>query len=145
MRLLSPRKAGSAWSRVNKDRVARLIASKQMAPAGLAVIARAKEDGSWTRLDAVETLHVPDDLAAAFKKAPRAAATFDAFPRSSKRLILEWIAQAKKPQTRSARVAETVAAALRGKRANHYRQPKIASRSTPRSASQTKRARGTSR
>ncbi len=124
MHRLSPRKAGSAWSKVNKARVERLIAEGLMAPAGLAAVARAKADGSWSKLDAVEALTVPADLAFALESIPPARASFDAFPRSSKRLILEWIGAAKRPATRAARIARTARLAAIGQRANHYRQPK---------------------
>ena len=123
MRLLAPRKPGSGWSRVNKDRVARLIADGLMTDAGLKVIERAKADGSWAKLDKVETLAVPDDLAVALAAHPPAATHFGAFPKSSKRLILEWIEGAKRPETRAARVQETARLAADNIRANHYRQP----------------------
>ncbi|MCB0811504.1 MAG: hypothetical protein KDB96_19675, partial [Flavobacteriales bacterium] len=57
-----PRKPGSAWSKVNKERIERLVASGRMTKAGLAKIEAAKKDGSWTALDAVEALVVPTDL-----------------------------------------------------------------------------------
>jgi uncharacterized protein YdeI (YjbR/CyaY-like superfamily) len=124
MRLLSPRKPGSAWSKVNKRHVERLIAAGAMTSTGLGVVERAKADGSWNKLDAVEALEEPQDLADALDARPSARAHFDTFPRSSKRLILEWIGQAKRPETRAARVTETASLAALGKRANHYRQPK---------------------
>jgi uncharacterized protein YdeI (YjbR/CyaY-like superfamily) len=121
MRLVSPRKPGSAWSRLNKDRVRALVASGKMAAPGLAVIEAAKADGSWTRLDSVEALDIPDDLAAAFERYANAAANFDAFPRSSKRLILEWIVTAKRTETRSKRIGKTARLAARNQRAHHHR------------------------
>jgi uncharacterized protein YdeI (YjbR/CyaY-like superfamily) len=60
---MSPRKARSGWSKLNKERVARLAASERLAPPGLAKIAAAKKDGSWTLLDDVEALVIPPDLA----------------------------------------------------------------------------------
>jgi uncharacterized protein YdeI (YjbR/CyaY-like superfamily) len=121
MLLLAPRKPGSAWSKPNKERVARLVASGAMTPAGLAKVEAAKAGGTWTKLDAVEALTVPKDLAAAFRKHAGSAARFDAFPRSAKRGILEWIEQAKKPETRARRVAETAALAARNERANQWK------------------------
>jgi uncharacterized protein YdeI (YjbR/CyaY-like superfamily) len=121
---LSPRKAGSAWSKVNKDRVDRLIASGAMTDAGLTVIDRAKADGSWSKLDAVDALIEPDDLTAALDANPTAREHWDAFPRSAKRGILEWIVQAKSPETRSKRVAETARLAAQNLRANQWRQPR---------------------
>jgi uncharacterized protein YdeI (YjbR/CyaY-like superfamily) len=52
----APRKRGSPWARSNKERVERLIDSGLMTAAGLAVVERAKADGSWTVLDSAERL-----------------------------------------------------------------------------------------
>jgi uncharacterized protein YdeI (YjbR/CyaY-like superfamily) len=117
--LLSPRKRGSSWSRINKELVAALAAAGRMAPAGLARVEQAKADGSWTALDAVETLEKPPDLAKALASHPAADRFFDAFSRSSRRGILEWIANARRPETRAARIAETVRLAARNIKANH--------------------------
>jgi uncharacterized protein YdeI (YjbR/CyaY-like superfamily) len=122
MLLLSPRKPGSAWSAINKARAERMIAAGLMQPAGLAVIDRAKADGSWTRLDQVEALETPEDLTTAFALHPEAGANFAAFPRSVKRGILEWILQAKRPETRAARIAETALLASENRRANQWRK-----------------------
>jgi uncharacterized protein YdeI (YjbR/CyaY-like superfamily) len=122
----APRKAGSGWSAPNKARVAKMIEAGLMAPAGLAKIEAAKADGSWAALDAVEALQVPPDLAQALKKLPKAAANFEAFPRSAKRGILEWISNAKRAETRAARVAETASLAARNERANQWTGPKKA-------------------
>jgi uncharacterized protein YdeI (YjbR/CyaY-like superfamily) len=115
----TPRKPTSGWARTNKARVERLIAAGLMAPAGLATIERAKANGSWSMLDDVENLVEPDDLVAALAANPPAADHWKAFPPSSRRMILWWIGQAKRPETRSARIAETAARAARNERANH--------------------------
>ncbi len=115
---LSPRNAGSGWSRSNKVRIERLEADGRMTDSGRALIDQAKVDGSWTLLDAVEDLLVPDDLAAAFAAYPGSRERFEAFPRSARRALLEWIVQAKRPETRARRVTETAAGAARGERAN---------------------------
>ena len=46
----APRSPDSAWSRVNKERVERLLAAGMMLPAGIAVVDAAKASGAWTRL-----------------------------------------------------------------------------------------------
>lgn len=122
MRRLAPRRPKSAWSAVNKARVERLVAAGLMTKAGLAAVERAKADGSWGALDAVERLEVPDDLARALASFPKARENFDAFPRSSKRLILEWVNAAKRPETRQKRVSETARLAAKNERANHWRR-----------------------
>ena len=111
------RKPRSGWARTNKQRVEKLLAAGLMAPAGLAASEVAKANGSWTLLDDVEDLVVPDDLRAAFETSPPAAEHWDAFPRSARRGMLEWIVQARRPETRAARIAETAASAARNERA----------------------------
>lgn len=119
---VSPRRPRSAWSKANKARVARLVKAGRMTSAGLAKIDAAKRDGSWTALDAVEALEMPEDLTRALRSNAKARAHFEAFPPGSRKIILTWIAAAKRPATRAARVAETVRLAAENRRANHYRQ-----------------------
>jgi uncharacterized protein YdeI (YjbR/CyaY-like superfamily) len=118
--LCTPRKPGSGWSKINKDRLERLLAVGLVAPAGLAAIERARRDGSWTRLDEVDLMTVPADLAGALDALPPARAHFDAFPKSARRGILEWIGSAKTPATRAKRVAETARLAQDNVRANQW-------------------------
>jgi uncharacterized protein YdeI (YjbR/CyaY-like superfamily) len=122
MLLLAPRKPKSAWSKLNKQRVEKLIAAGLMQPAGLKLVEAAKQNGLWDKLNEVEDLKLPDDLAKALTKSKTAAKHFEAFPRSVKRGILEWILQAKKPETRAARISETVEKAKDNIRANQWRQ-----------------------
>jgi uncharacterized protein YdeI (YjbR/CyaY-like superfamily) len=89
-------------------------------------VALAKENGTWSMLDAVEDLVVPDDLARALAARPGARQKWEAFPRSVKRGILEWLVQAKRPETRDKRVVETATLAARGERPNQWR-PKVSS------------------
>jgi uncharacterized protein YdeI (YjbR/CyaY-like superfamily) len=119
--LCTPRKPGSGWSKVNKERLERLLASGLVAPAGLAAIERAQRDGSWTLLDEVDLLTVAADLARALEALPPARSNFDAFPKSARRGILEWIASARTPATRSKRVDETARLAQEDIRANQWR------------------------
>ena len=113
----SPRRAGSGWAATNKARIERLIAAGRMQPAGLAVIERARADGSWTLLDPVERLEVPDDLAVALAAHPPAGTNFAAFPPSARKQLLAWVVTAKRPDTRARRVAEVAEAAARNERA----------------------------
>lgn len=113
----------SNWSKVNKAKVERMLRENKMAPAGLASIELAKKTGTWTALDQVEELELPADLDAALKKNKKADTYFAAFPRSVKRGILEWIMNAKRPETRLKRIEETVMLAEKNVRANQY-QPK---------------------
>jgi uncharacterized protein YdeI (YjbR/CyaY-like superfamily) len=118
---MSPRKRGSGWARTNKARIERLLADGMMAPAGLALIEEAKRDGSWTLLDDVENLVVPDDLAAALDALPGARERWDALPRSVRRGALEQLVQAKRPETRAKRVAEFAQITAEGERPGQWR------------------------
>lgn len=104
--LYTPRKAGSGWSRSNKDRVKALVAQGRMSAAGLAKIAAAKKDGSWTLLDSVEALAVPADLKKALGATGRRR--FDALTSGKKREHLYALVSAKRPETRAKRVADVV-------------------------------------
>lgn len=117
----APRKPGTGWSKPNKERVERLLQAGLVHPSGLAKIEQARADGSWTSLDAIEALEMPPDLEAALAALPMATQHFQAFPRSAKRGILEWIHTARKPETRAARIAETARLASVNERANQWR------------------------
>jgi uncharacterized protein YdeI (YjbR/CyaY-like superfamily) len=119
--LMSPRKPRSNWSAVNKAKVARMIEAGLMTSAGLAAVDAAKANGAWDALEAVEALETPADLAVAFT--PQARALWDAFPRSARRGILEWILNARTPETRARRIAETADKAGRNERANQWKKP----------------------
>jgi uncharacterized protein YdeI (YjbR/CyaY-like superfamily) len=114
--LFSRRKPGSTWSRINKERVARLEAEGKIAPAGLAAVELAKQNGSWSTLDQVENLIVPDDLARALASNPTALENFETFSPSARKMFLYWIANVKRPEKRAERIAETVRRAAEGRR-----------------------------
>jgi uncharacterized protein YdeI (YjbR/CyaY-like superfamily) len=122
MLYFAQRKKGSNWSALNKRRAEKMIKAGQMAPAGMQKIEAAKKDGSWNALDAVEALVIPPDLTQAFDLYPDSRENFEAFPRSVKRGILEWIANAKRPATRQKRIDETARLAADKIRANQWRK-----------------------
>ena len=115
--LCTPRKAGSSWSRVNKERYAQLAAEGQLAEAGRAAAEASKADGGWDRLNEVDALVEPADLVAALDADASARTYWDAFPASVRRGILEWIGNAKRESTRAQRIATTVDLAARNERA----------------------------
>jgi uncharacterized protein YdeI (YjbR/CyaY-like superfamily) len=119
-RFYSKRKPKSNWSRVNKAKIERLTAENLMSKAGLDVVELAKKTGTWTGLDDVENGVIPEDLQLEFDKNPTAKGYFDAFPRSAKRAILEWLLNAKQLETRTKRINEIVTLAEKNVRANQY-------------------------
>jgi uncharacterized protein YdeI (YjbR/CyaY-like superfamily) len=121
--LLTPRKPASKWSRPNKVRIAELDAAGRMAAPGRAVVEAAKASGTWNALDDVENLVEPVELKAALDATPEARQNWDAFPRSTRRAALEWIAAAKRPATREKRISETVELAEQSLRAQQWPRP----------------------
>jgi len=120
--LFNKRSPKSNWSKANRQRAEMLIKQGLMAKAGLDLIESAKQNGTWTALTDVQNSVIPDDLQLALNKNKKACSNFEAFPPSSKRIILEWIQNAKKPATRQKRITETVILAAKNIKANHYRQ-----------------------
>jgi uncharacterized protein YdeI (YjbR/CyaY-like superfamily) len=112
----------STWSAFNRERAERMIRQGLMTEAGLEMIALAKKSGTWTASEEVRRSVVPSDLREALGGEPAADTNFSAFPPSSKRIILEWILNAKRPDTRKKRIEETVRLAKENIRANHSRQ-----------------------
>jgi len=118
--LFSPRKPRSGWSKVNKAKIAHLLATGQLAPAGLARIEAARQDGSWTLLDEVEQLLVPADLAAALQAQPPAAAFFASLSRTDRRNLLQWLVLARRPATRQRRLAAIAELAARQQKPTQF-------------------------
>jgi uncharacterized protein YdeI (YjbR/CyaY-like superfamily) len=112
MQLFTPRKPKSSWSKLNKTRVAKLVDAGLMQAAGAAVIAEAKRNGSWTKIDAVESLTVPSDLQKALESRKGALENFNAFPRSVRKGYLHWIDNCKRPETRAERIQTAVQCAF---------------------------------
>lgn len=121
----SQRKAKSNWSKVNKEKVERLIEAGKMTLPGLEMIELAKETGTWDALNEVDSLLEPEDLAKALVSNPTAKEYWKKFPPSARRGILEWILNAKTASTRAKRITETVLLAEKNIRANSYPKPKL--------------------
>lgn len=119
---VSPRKPRSVWSRLNKQRIRKLVKEGKMTPAGLTKIEAAKKNGSWNQLDAIDRLVMPSDLLEQLSANPEAKRNFEAFSPSSKKIILFWIASARRDETRRKRIEETVRLAAQNIKAAHYRQ-----------------------
>jgi len=114
---LTPRKPKSVWSPSNKRRVARLLGAGRMTDAGLALVEHAKRSGAWAAARARrESLEPPPELARALAKSTRASTFYASQPPGYRRMVLEWIESAKKPETRLARAKKLVRACAEGRR-----------------------------
>jgi uncharacterized protein YdeI (YjbR/CyaY-like superfamily) len=112
----SPRKATSVWSKVNKDKVERLLQNGKMTAAGLKSIEIAKQNGSWTILDSAEALIMPAELIEAFAQNPEGLPYFEGLSRTDKRNILQWLVLAKKEETKAQRIAKIVSLAAQNQK-----------------------------
>lgn len=106
IQFFSKRKPNSTWSKINKAKVEILVANGQMTKAGLACIEVAKQNGSWTIIDSVEDLIIPDDLGLALKSRKNAMDYFLSLSKSTKKIMLHWVAMARRDDTRHKRIKE---------------------------------------
>jgi uncharacterized protein YdeI (YjbR/CyaY-like superfamily) len=116
----APRNPKSNWSKLNKTRVAKLLELGLITDAGMKMIDLAKKTGTWDALNDVDNLVIPEDLQTALQSMQNAETNFNAFPASTKRGVLEWILNARTPDTRSKRILETATLAAQNIRANQY-------------------------
>lgn len=115
----SKRKAKSTWSKINKQKIEQLTELGEMREAGLKIIEVAKENGSWTILDEVEELIIPEDLKSALQENPDATDNFEKFSKSVKKMILYWVISAKRPETRQNRIKEIAERAAENLKPKH--------------------------
>ncbi len=102
------RKPKSTWSKLNKSYIKLLISDNKMHQSGLNIINVAKQNGSWTTLDNVENLIIPEDLQLAFNENPKAFENYQNFARGYRKSYLYWLNQAKREATRNKRIISII-------------------------------------
>ena len=113
----TPRTARSTWSKINRDKVLKLIDDGRMQPAGLAEIERARADGRWdAAYDAQSVATVPPDLQAALDANRKAKAFFATLDSRNRYAVLFRTQGAKKPETRARRIAQFVEMLAKGEK-----------------------------
>jgi uncharacterized protein YdeI (YjbR/CyaY-like superfamily) len=116
IQFFSKRKPNGTWSKVNKEKIRQLIESGLMTQAGHESIETAKQNGSWTVLDEVEELIIPQALEDELKNYPGAFEFFLSLSKSVRKAMLQWLVLAKQPETRQKRIKEIAqSAALKQK------------------------------
>jgi uncharacterized protein YdeI (YjbR/CyaY-like superfamily) len=99
----TPRQSASKWSEKNRARALQLVEL-------------AKKDGRWDAAYAPQsTSQVPDDLRAALARNKRAKSFFETLDSTNRYAILYRIHDAKKAETRAARIEKFVAMLIEGK------------------------------
>ncbi len=112
----TPRRPRSRWSAVNRSKALDLIERGRMRPSGLREVERARADGRWDAAYASpSTATVPDDLRAALDAVPAARDAFAALDGRNRYAILHRVEEAKRPQTRAARIEKFVAMLAEGR------------------------------
>ncbi|WP_035873221.1 YdeI/OmpD-associated family protein [Cucumibacter marinus] len=113
----TPRKPRSAWSAKNRAHAEKLIAEGRMQPPGLAQIEAAQKDGRWHKTYAGQSsFQMPRDVLEAIAAEPRAQAHYDALDRRNRFAIYLRVISAKKPETRTRRIAGFVDMLTRGEK-----------------------------
>ncbi|MEU6912754.1 YdeI/OmpD-associated family protein [Streptomyces olindensis] len=106
---ITPRRPGSLWSLVNVRRVEELTAAGRMRPGGFAEVAAARADGRWeAAYESQREAGVPEELAAALRRSPRAAAAFEALGRTDRYLVMLGVLRARTARGRADQVAAAV-------------------------------------
>jgi len=121
MQYFSKRKPNSIWSSINKDKVDQLLKENKMTQAGLDAINTAKENGSWSAYDHVAAMLIPEGFSETLAKHEGASAYFEQLSNSKKKLLLYWIASAKRAETKEKRMLEIAANASEGKMPAQFR------------------------
>lgn len=116
----SKRKAQSTWSKINKEKIERLIDADLMMEAGYESIELAKQNGSWTILDSVEELIIPEDLESAFELYEGSSVFFSGLSKSARKMMLAWLVLAKRPVTRQKRVDEIAESAAQKRKPKQF-------------------------
>lgn len=121
MQYFSKRKPNSTWSKVNKEKIIKLIENNLMTKAGFDSIETAKQNGTWSLMDDVEKLILPEDLRIALNNNKSSMVFFQSQSKSIKKAMLHWVVIAKKIETRKKRIAEIARLAAKGLIPNQFR------------------------
>ncbi|MEO7424138.1 MAG: YdeI/OmpD-associated family protein [Fibrobacteria bacterium] len=106
----TPRGPRSIWSKLNRDRIAKLSLLGRMTPAGEAAVARAKLGGQWqAAYDSPKGMGVSAEFQAELDKSKSAAAFFAGLDSANRYSILWRIHNAKKPETKARHIAKYIA------------------------------------
>lgn len=115
----TPRGAKSIWSKINTEKVERLIAAGEMRPAGLKVVQAAKADGRWDAAYASQKdISIPEDFQAALDRNQKAKTTFASLKSAERYSFLFRLHHVKKPETRMKKIQQFIELLERGEKVN---------------------------
>ncbi|KAF5665082.1 hypothetical protein FHETE_6797 [Fusarium heterosporum] len=112
----TPRRKGSLWSQRNVNKVASLIETERMKPAGQVEIDAAQSDGRWDRAySSSSNAAVPEDFQSALDENEAAGEFFKGLNRTKRYTFIQRLETAKRPETRIKRIEQFVALLASGK------------------------------
>ncbi len=114
VRKLTPRKADSRWSELNKKRIAKLKMQGFLTEAGIAKVRKSKASGLWDKPDRPISLEIPREFERALAKNKQAKSFFDQLTFSYQKQFIGWIVTAKRQETKERRVRESIALLEKG-------------------------------
>jgi len=118
-----PRAAKSIWSKINREKVAVLIAAGRMKTAGLEAVEAARKDGRWdAAYDSPKSAKVPEDFQAALDENRRAREFFESLDGANRYAVLFRIQTVKKAETRARKIREFVEMLERNERIHETRK-----------------------
>ena len=113
----TPRRARSAWSKINTERAERLIEAGEMQQSGLEAIEAAKSDGRWQRAyKSQRNSSVPEDFLKALAQDKKAKSFFETLNKANVYSIVYRLETAKKPETRERRMRTILEMMSRGEK-----------------------------
>lgn len=116
-RKLTPRKAESLWSELNKQRATKLQKQNLMTEAGIMKVKQAKASGLWDKSDRPHiSFDIPVELKRALAKNRKAKNFFDQLASSYQKQFIGWITVAKRKETKERRLRESIALLEQGEK-----------------------------
>lgn len=114
-RKFTPRKEDSRWSISNKERVEKIIKEGRMTRFGMAKVDAARKSGNW-EMDQrpVITMETSRELLDGLRRNRKAKDNFEKLAPSHQQRFMGWIANAKRPETRTKRLKESLDLLARG-------------------------------
>lgn len=109
MQRFSPRRSKSVWSKINTQKIEKLISKGRMMPSGMITVEAAKADGRWD--DAYEppsNMKVPEDFLIELSKNPKAETFYKTLNKTNIFHISFSLHGAKKEETRKRRIDKII-------------------------------------
>jgi uncharacterized protein YdeI (YjbR/CyaY-like superfamily) len=126
MQRFTPRKPSSNWSKVNVEKVARLIEDGRMRPPGLVAFEKRKDYRTGVYSFERENWELPPEYDARLRANAAAVEYFDGRPPSYRRAAIHWVLSAKREETRERRLAQLIQDSAGGVDVKPLRRPERA-------------------